>query len=245
MDVGSLLAEVAAETFTEDLVPVQKKKFSETNVEIQSTISILQSSAAAVQLEDSMTADRVLQNVAKDILSEEDYNELDADVDELLKTSEEISPAHHNKQNKVTVDYDDPGEINYSYEKEDTNYSDSRIEKDAGNEEGKFEKDAGVSDDGDEDSERDDGDKDLDSRLILACARPNYDAVISALKHGAYLFCRDRHGWTPLHWVASKGATDLIELLLEKRKKTGKKMKPFVNAVDTIAGWTPLHVSDF
>eukprot|EP01035_Chromulina_nebulosa_P037858 gene37858-51111_t len=210
MDVGSLLAEVAAETFTEDL-----------------------SSAAAVQLEDSMTADRVLQNVAKDMLSEEDYNELDADVDELLKTSEEISPAHHNKQNKVTVDYDDP---------EDTYYTDSRFENDAGNDEGKFEKDAGVSDDGDEDSERDDGDKDLDNRLILACARPNYDAVISALKHGAYLFCRDRHGWTPLHWVASKGATDLIELLLEKRKKTGKKMKPFVNAVDTIAGWTPLHV---
>ena len=254
MDVGSLLAEVAAETFTEDLVPIQKKKFSETNVETQSTISILQSSVAAVQLEDTMTADRVLQNVTKDILSEEDYNELAADVDELLKSSEEIPPAHNNKQNNTAVDYDDPEEINYS---SDPYYSDSRFEKDVGDGEGKFEKDAGdgegkfemdaeVSDDeGDEDSEREDGDKDLDNRLILACARPNYDAVISALKHGAYLFCRDRHGWTPLHWVASKGATDLIELLLEKRKKTGKKMKPFVNAVDTIAGWTPLHVSDF
>eukprot|EP01036_Dinobryon_divergens_P035002 gene35002-45307_t len=229
MDVGSLLAEVAAETFTEDL-----------------------SSVAAVQLEDTMTADRVLQNVTKDILSEEDYNELAADVDELLKSSEEIPPAHNNKQNNTAVDYDDPEEINYS---SDPYYSDSRFEKDVGDGEGKFEKDAGdgegkfemdaeVSDDeGDEDSEREDGDKDLDNRLILACARPNYDAVISALKHGAYLFCRDRHGWTPLHWVASKGATDLIELLLEKRKKTGKKMKPFVNAVDTIAGWTPLHLA--
>jgi hypothetical protein len=244
MDVGSLLAEVAAETFTEDLVPLEKKRSSEPNVEIQSTISILQSSAAAVQLEDTITADRVLQNVTKDILSEEDYNELAADVDELLKSSEEIPPAYHNiKQNKVTVDYDDPGEINYSSEKEDPYYSDSRFEKDAGDDEGKFEKE--VSDEGDEDSEREDGDKDLDNRLILACARPNYDAVISALKHGAYLFCRDRHGWTPLHWAASKGATDLVELLLEKRKKTGKKIKPFVNAADTIAGWTPLHVSDF
>ena len=206
----------------------------------------MQTSAAAVQLEDTITAERVLQNVTKDILSEEEYNELAVDVDELLKSNEKNPTAHHNKQNKVSIEYDDdPDEINYSSEKEDQHYSDSRFDKDAGVDESKFEKDADVSDEGDEDSEREDGDKDLDNKLILACARPNYDSFISTLKHGAYLFCRDRHGWTPLHWVASKGATDLVELLLEERKNTGKKMKPFVNAADTITGWTPLHVSIF
>jgi ankyrin repeat protein len=250
MDIGSLLAEVAAETFTDELLPIGEKKSNETNTnpinkkESQSTLSILQSSAAVVHLEDTIIAEKVLQNVTKDIISGEAYDELAADVDELIKSSSEV-PSANEQQKKVTLEYDDPDdETNYDYEKEDAHYSDSRFEKvaEVANE-GKFDKvDDEISDEGDEDSEREDIDIELDSKLILACARPNYDSVITALRNGAYISCRDRHGWTPLHWVASKGATDLVELLIEKRKTTGKKLKPFVNAADTITGWTPLHV---
>ena len=251
MDIGSLLAEVAAETFTDELLPIGKKKSNETNTnpinkkESQSTLSILQSSAAVVHLEDTIIAEKVLQNVTKDTISGEAYDELAADVDELIKSSSEV-PSANEQHKKVTLEYDDPDdETNYDYEKEDAHYSDSRFEKvaEVANE-GKFDKvDDEISDEGDEDSEREDIDTELDSKLILACARPNYDSVITALRNGAYISCRDRHGWTPLHWVASKGATDLVELLIEKRKITGKKLKPFVNAADTITGWTPLHVN--
>jgi hypothetical protein len=92
----------------------------------------------------------------------------------------------------------------------------------------------------DEDEEFDD---DISQRLLHACHLGKLDKVEKLLdKSGVNLMYRDRHGWTPLHWAASKGNTEIMEELIRHRKRQNKKMKKFLNAQDELAGWTPLHV---
>jgi hypothetical protein len=92
----------------------------------------------------------------------------------------------------------------------------------------------------DEDEEFDD---DISQQLLHACHLGKLDKVEKLLdKSGVNLMYRDRHGWTPLHWAASKGNTEIMEELIRHRKRQNKKMKKFLNAQDELAGWTPLHV---
>lgn len=115
-------------------------------------------------------------------------------------------------------------------------------------EEKKAEEDSVVeSEDDDDNGENDDDELDghdinLNASLIIASCRNRVDQVKLLLKRRAYYFCRDRHGWTPLHWAASKGNTEIMEILLEHRTSINPNLKPYLNAMDAITGWTPLHV---
>lgn len=55
----------------------------------------------------------------------------------------------------------------------------------------------------------------LDVRLFTAVQAADIAAARTALAEGASPAARDTHTWTPLHWAAGKGATELTALLLE------------------------------
>lgn len=94
-----------------------------------------------------------------------------------------------------------------------------------------------------EENEEDDYDTNSSAQLIIACYRDRLDQVKQLLKNGGDPLARDRHGWTPLHWAASKGYEEVAEALIRHRIANDKSVKKMVNAVDNITGWTPLHVS--
>jgi ankyrin repeat protein len=94
-------------------------------------------------------------------------------------------------------------------------------------------------DDGSDDGPEDEGDPEKSRELIAACSKGNADAVSKLLRNGASYNCRDRHGWTPLHWAASKGYDDIASVLIDA---SGERKKRYVNSADDITGWTPLHV---
>ena len=62
------------------------------------------------------------------------------------------------------------------------------------------------------------------------------------LSSGALYFARDRHRWTALMWAVAGGHDETVELLIGFVKK--HKLKSFLNAKDSITGWTALHVSN-
>lgn len=92
----------------------------------------------------------------------------------------------------------------------------------------------------DEDEEFNDS---LSQQLLHACHQGDLSKVEKLLsKSGVNLLYRDRHGWTPLHWAASKGHTDIIEELVKSRKRQRRKLRAFLEAEDYLAGWSPMHV---
>lgn len=54
---------------------------------------------------------------------------------------------------------------------------------------------------------------DLDISLQIACYRGKENDVETLIKKGASIKKKDKHGWTPLHWVASQGFAKLVDLL--------------------------------
>lgn len=93
-----------------------------------------------------------------------------------------------------------------------------------------------------EDDEDEVIDPELNGQLILAAHNGKVEGVRNHLKSGAKYNCRDRHGWTPLMWAASKGYDDVIEVLLKHLKSQNKNVRGYVNMADNLAGWTALHV---
>jgi hypothetical protein len=94
----------------------------------------------------------------------------------------------------------------------------------------------------DSEVEEEEGDPELNVQLFIACFHENVSQVRTLLSKGAWHFARDRHGWTPLHWAASRGYNEIIEILVDHRSASKKIVKSYVNAKDLITGWTPLHV---
>ena len=233
MDVGSLLAQVDAEIFEperEDFI--SPSVTANPQNQHQSVNEILNSAAQEVILEEKRITDKAFNEVNEELLQDNISSTPSDRLVSSFEIAEEVTTLQNREQSTVNLGRKDSeilDQDDYSSEEKD------QFEVET--------KEPEEPDDGEEDSDREETDEALDKQLILACARPNYDAAINALKSGAYLFCRDRHGWTALHWAASKGSSDLVNLLLEKRRNSGKKMKPFVNATDSLAGWTPLHVS--
>ena len=84
---------------------------------------------------------------------------------------------------------------------------------------------------------------DADVQLQICCFRGNTSGAEKLLSKGsniAALSRSDQHGWTPLHWCASKGHIATTKLILEH---AASKLKRLLNAQDGVVGWTPLHVS--
>lgn len=97
----------------------------------------------------------------------------------------------------------------------------------------------------DEDDQDEDHDPIVNRDLIHACHKGDGRAVQSLLKReGLNLRHVDRHGWTAMHWAASKGHTEIMDMLMDHRRiKQQKPLSTILNVQDKLAGWTPLHVS--
>ena len=99
--------------------------------------------------------------------------------------------------------------------------------------------------DNDEDDESDCADIDIeteyDADLLVAAYRGDIVKVIKLLKLGARYDARDRHRWTALMWAAAGGFDDIIEALVGRVKRP--LLRRYLNAKDSITGWTALHVS--
>ncbi|MFF8633756.1 ankyrin repeat domain-containing protein [Streptomyces pilosus] len=53
------------------------------------------------------------------------------------------------------------------------------------------------------------------ARLFAAVQAADAAGARTALAEDASTAARDAHGWTPLHWAAGRGSTELVALLLE------------------------------
>lgn len=104
-------------------------------------------------------------------------------------------------------------------------------------------------DDGDDDAYdgRSEASQNLASRLLYYCSQedvPSLQSLLSEHKGGENLVrhAKDRHAWTSLHWAASKGNVELVNVLIGAISTKSRKRK-FANKADDIAGFTPLHLA--
>ena len=96
-----------------------------------------------------------------------------------------------------------------------------------------------------ESEEEDDGggDEGLNTELLVAAYRGDIRKVDKLIRSDASCFARDRHRWTAIMWAAAGGYDDIIESIIGTLRKS--RVKGFLNAKDSITGWTALHVSLF
>jgi hypothetical protein len=102
------------------------------------------------------------------------------------------------------------------------------------------------NEDEEDDDEDEDADPELDRELFVNVYRGNARIVDKLLSNGARPHALDLHGWSSLHWAASEGHDDILELLIDhaKRKSSAAKLKRLLNRKDKkLAGWAPLHVA--
>lgn len=84
------------------------------------------------------------------------------------------------------------------------------------------------------------GDEVLNTELLVAAYRGDIRKVDKLIRSGASCFARDRHRWTAIMWAAAGGYDDIIESITGHIRKS--RVKGFLNAKDSITGWTALHV---
>lgn len=77
--------------------------------------------------------------------------------------------------------------------------------------------------------------------FMFACYHGNLDEIERHAEKGASLRYKDRHGWTVLHWIASKGLKNALQVII--REFDNNQVSKCINIKDSITGWTPLHVS--
>lgn len=182
-------------------------------------LAILKAAAAKVAVEEKRIADRVFNETADGIREDFKAKKLaERDAEEILADASKAVNEQYNKQGAPDAD-------KYRTIEEDK-------ESDEEGDEG-------------EDDEEDLGNEDpqLNKSLLFACFNEKMELLKTTLKRGAYYFTRDRHGWTALHWAASKGNEELAEAILSHVQGTGRNLSKFVNAQDKISGWTAMHVS--
>jgi ankyrin repeat protein len=108
-------------------------------------------------------------------------------------------------------------------------------------------------DDGSQSSSDDDYDESSDvtqnlaSRLLYYCSQEDLPSVKSLIREregGENLVrhAKDKHAWTALHWAASRGNVELVNVLIGAVSTKTRKRK-FINKADDIAGFTPLHLA--
>ncbi len=105
---------------------------------------------------------------------------------------------------------------------------------------------ASESEDGSGSDEEDNNfDDEVNKMMLFAIHSSKIEQIQKLLnKDGLNLKYQDRHGWSALHWAASTGNTEVIEIILDHRKVVQhKNVRTLVNMKDRLAGWTPLHVA--
>jgi hypothetical protein len=248
MDLGSLLAESNRDAAREENYDIDEFEEDADDSHGVDKVAVLRAASAKVALEEKKIADRIFNTVADDIDTDLRSKKLDNRERERGRDNEvEL------KSKKVERDRDDElailaaasREVNENYNKVDTVENADRYKTSPiGKEEKEHTPEPESEDDPDEgeDDEDEENDDALNTTLIFAVHDEKQEGVKKALKKGAYYFARDRRGWTPLHWAASKDNEDIIDILIEHVKKEGKNVSRYINSQDKIAGWTPLHV---
>jgi ankyrin repeat protein len=80
----------------------------------------------------------------------------------------------------------------------------------------------------------------MDNALIEAVKYDNSNKTKRLIKAGASITAKHEDGWSPLHFAASRGNTDICKLLMEEYAKAGGSTRKLINAKNN-AGKTPLH----
>lgn len=237
MDIGALLAETNKEAAHEedyDVDEFENEEAEDTPKHGVDKVAVLKAASAQVALEEKKIADRIFNTVADDMREDArakknvDRSDRD-DFAVLADASREVNE----KLNKL-----DTVENAQKYK----TVPDKREDKEEPEEKEAEPESDEDPDEGEDDEEDENYDHELNQSLIFAVHNERPEAVRTALKNGAYYFARDRHGWTALHWAASKGNEDIMEILIEYVDKQGKNVKKYINSQDTICGWTPMHV---
>lgn len=236
MDIGALLAKSNVEAAREedyDADDFENDEAGATSTQEVDTAAVLRAATAKVEVEEKKIADRILFAV-------------DNEMSNALKAQKAAS------EDPEAILAEASKQVNERLNKLDTVENAQKyktVVKEAEAKEDKEDKEAEPTSEGDDPDEGEDDEEDLNEEpelnrsLIYAVYDEKPEAVKTALKNGAYYFTRDRHGWTPLHWAASKGNEDIIDILVEHVRKQDKNVLWYINAKDTICGWTPLHVS--
>lgn len=102
-------------------------------------------------------------------------------------------------------------------------------------------------------SEPDDDDSDEDCTdsntpeidiFFAAIYRGDLNSIQKAMENGdVTIKCRDRHGWTVIHWAVAKGYDNILKYLISEIQRTKQNISKLINTKEKITGWTPLHVS--
>jgi ankyrin repeat protein len=223
MDIGALLAasnlEVAAADSAYDTEEFEDEGAVDDNKngEPVDKMAILKAAAAKVAVEEKRIADRVFNETADDLGEDIKSKRMaENDPEAILLNASRTVNEHYNRQ--------DPSEADKFRAAE--------------------EKESDHEDEGEDDEGDDEGDPDMNQTLMLAVFNERLEAVKTALRKGAKFNARDRHGWTPLHWAASKGYEDIMECLIDHAKSNHKNVAKYVNAQDALTGWTPMHVNN-
>jgi len=184
------------------------------------TKAVLESAAVVVAKEEKADADRLFNEMADQIVEENPELQEKKDAASILaEASKEVNEFHNLHADSVDAH-------KYRTQEEETAEEYEEYEEEE-----------------EEDDDDMDQDKELNQTLMFSIFNDKVESVRISLKKGAYYFMRDRHGWTPLHWAASKGYIEIIELLLDHVKNSNKSVSRYVNAQDKITGWTPMHVA--
>lgn len=226
MDLAALLVQSNLEAAAEDGAydtdefeeeqPSSNAKKSDGPVD---TRAVLRAAADKVAVEEKKVADRVFNDTAGEMGQEIKAQKKPAeDPEAILANASRTVNEHYNRQ--------DPSEA--------AKYSAAEEKQQPAEDEDEGESD---EDDGNDD------DPELNQSLFFAVFNERLEAVKTALRKGANYFARDRHRWTPLHWAASKGYEDILEALVDHAKSKGRNIAKYVNAQDSLTGWTALHVS--
>lgn len=89
-----------------------------------------------------------------------------------------------------------------------------------------------------------------EAELLFACHKGILRQVEDLIDNRhANIRVIDRHGWTPIHWAASKGYTKICAFLLNQcdtstadNAAKSNRLK-YINKKDRLSGFTPLHVA--
>lgn len=250
MDIASILAaadeEVTYEQDAFESVPhIDEDKSTKSHggppAAAVTVSDVLKSAAQAVHVEERKETAKILTETAEQVKADvEEENrqreealasprsprDVDGDMKLLLEASDEVAALH------------------------DTSASALAAQSESAHHEGKEDdhemEDIGETDEDQEDEDDDEEDYDADATLELrfAVCRGQSGKVEALLKKKANLLQEDRHGWNCVHWAASRGYLDVMEVLLEHHKRRGKRLRPLLLRRDSkLAGWTPLHIA--
>ncbi|PVU91751.1 hypothetical protein BB561_004234 [Smittium simulii] len=78
-------------------------------------------------------------------------------------------------------------------------------------------------------------------QLLYFASRGDADSCKKLIKHGAYVDCRDKRGWTVLHEAARQGDIDLASFIIKVSDALNTKTKHISINSQNLNGNTPLH----